>query len=83
MGAIRYELTRESSPEAIYSKYWREVALMSGGEGALNEKQLSTTLLITPNFGLRNREFFEVRTLSLSPRVISINIIIMIIISLV
>jgi hypothetical protein len=33
--------------------------ISSDSSQAQNEKQLSTTLLITPNFGLRNREFFE------------------------
>lgn len=60
MGAIRYEISRESKPEAIYSKYWQEVSLLSGPTVA-KEKELSTTLLITPHFGLQNREFFEVR----------------------
>lgn len=59
MGAIRYEISRESKPEAIYSKYWQEVSLLSGPTVA-KEKELSTTLLITPHFGLQNREFFEV-----------------------
>lgn len=35
--------------------------MISGGAHVQNEKQLSTTLLITPNFALRYREFFEVR----------------------
>lgn len=61
VGGIRYEIDRQSSPEAIYSKYWHEVSLLAGSTpGMPSEKELSTTLLITPNFGLRNREYFEV-----------------------
>lgn len=59
-GAIRYEINRSMSPEEIYRKYWQEVALISTDSAqAQDERSLSTTLLITPNFGLRNREFFE------------------------
>ena len=61
MGSIRYYIDRAASPEAIYARYWGEVALISSDSvNAQDEKALSTTLLITPNFGLRNREFFEV-----------------------
>lgn len=61
MGAIRYYIDRASGPEAVYARYWNEVALVArDGAQAQDEKALSTTLLITPNFGLRNREFFEV-----------------------
>ena len=61
MGSIRYFIDRATSPEAIYARYWNEVALISSDSlNAQNEKALSTTLLITPNFGLRNREYFEV-----------------------
>eukprot|EP00624_Nannochloropsis_granulata_P000486 evm.model.NODE_11841_length_10854_cov_33.637367.1 len=59
-GAIRYIIDRSVSPEEIYSKYWKEVALISkDSKETQDERSLSTTLLITPNFGLRNREFFE------------------------
>lgn len=59
-GAIRYFIDRSVSPEEIYRKYWQEVALIStDSKEAQDERTLSTTLLITPNFGLRNREFFE------------------------
>jgi hypothetical protein len=61
MGSIRYYIDRATNPEAIYARYWQEVALISSdGLNAQNEKALSTTLLVTPNFGLRNREYFEV-----------------------
>ena len=59
-GAIRYDIDRSVSPEEIYRKYWQEVALISkDSKETQDERSLSTTLLITPNFGLRNREFFE------------------------
>lgn len=62
MGSIRYYIDRAASPEAIYARYWGEVALISSDSvNAQDERALSTTLLITPNFGLRNREYFEVR----------------------
>jgi len=60
VGAIRYEISRESSPEAIYRDFWKEVALITEGGEEASEKKLSTTLLIVPNFGLRNSEYFEV-----------------------
>ncbi len=60
-GSIRYHIDRAERPEAIYARYWQEVALVSSdARHAQDERALSTTLLITPNFGLRNREFFEV-----------------------
>ncbi len=59
-GTIRYDIDRSVSPEEIYRKYWQEVALISkASANAQDERTLSTTLLITPNFGLRNREYFE------------------------
>jgi len=59
-GVIRYDIDRSVSPEEIYRKYWQEVALISkDSKETQDERSLSTTLLITPNFGLRNREFFE------------------------
>lgn len=60
MGAVRYEVSRESSPEAVYRAYWKEVAMITEGGEDATEKKLSTTLLVLPNFGLRNCESFEV-----------------------
>lgn len=60
VGAVRYEVSREVSPEAVYRTYWKEVAMITEGGEDATEKKLSTTLLILPNFGLRNCEAFEV-----------------------
>ncbi|GMI11374.1 hypothetical protein TrRE_jg7965 [Triparma retinervis] len=58
MGQIRYEVDRIKSIEGVYEKYWNEVMLMDEA----NEKEVSTTLLITPEFcmgGNDGVEYFE------------------------
>lgn len=58
MGNIRYEVDRVSTIEGVYEKYWKEVMIMDEE----NEKEVSTTLLITPSFcmgGNDGVEFFE------------------------
>ncbi|CAB1119769.1 unnamed protein product [Ectocarpus sp. CCAP 1310/34] len=57
VGQIRYPVTRETTAESIYREYWREVELLVS---ETNERSLSTTLLITPDFSLNNAEAFEV-----------------------
>eukprot|EP00752_Nemacystus_decipiens_P004817 g4384.t1 len=57
VGQVRYPVSREATAEAIYREYWREVELLVS---EANEKALSTTLLITPEFSLSNAEAFEV-----------------------
>ncbi|CAN0011334.1 unnamed protein product [Scytosiphon promiscuus] len=57
VGQVRYPVTRETTAEAVYREYWREVELLVS---ETNERSLSTTLLITPDFSLNNAEAFEV-----------------------
>ncbi|CAM9912340.1 unnamed protein product, partial [Ectocarpus sp. 6 AP-2014] len=57
VGQVRYPVTRETTAESIYREYWREVELLVS---ETNERSLSTTLLITPEFSLNNAEAFEV-----------------------
>ncbi|CAM9336510.1 unnamed protein product, partial [Choristocarpus tenellus] len=57
VGKVYYPVTRETSSEAIYREYWREVERVVSEE---DERALSTTLLITPSFALSNIEAFEV-----------------------
>jgi len=58
MGKIRYNVDRVKDIEGVYEKYWEEVMLMDESD----EKEVSTTLLITPEFcmgGNNGVEFFE------------------------
>ncbi|CAM9659493.1 unnamed protein product [Ectocarpus sp. 8 AP-2014] len=57
VGQVRYPVTRETTAESIYREYWQEVELLVS---ETNERSLSTTLLITPEFSLNNAEAFEV-----------------------
>eukprot|EP00904_Undaria_pinnatifida_P002264 jgi/Undpi1/12038/HiC_scaffold_4.g01737.m1 len=57
IGHVRYPVTRETTAESIYREYWQEVELLVSEK---NERTLSTTLLITPEFSLNNAEAFEV-----------------------
>merc|ERR1711981_81686 len=58
MGKARYEVDRAKTVEAVYEQYWREVALLDES----NYKEVSTTLLIVPEFcmgGNYGVDFFE------------------------
>ena len=58
MGKVRYEVDRAKTVEAVYEQYWREVALLDES----NYKEVSTTLLIVPEFcmgGNYGVDFFE------------------------
>jgi len=55
IGDIYYTTDRCSSVEEIYRSYWAEVVRVETSP----EKELSTTLLITPNFCADNLELFE------------------------
>ena len=54
LGQVHYPVSRAETPESIYAAYWHEVALLESAP----ERALSTTLLVTPLFGLVNPEAF-------------------------
>jgi hypothetical protein len=55
IGDVFYCVDRSSSMEDMYARYWKEVVRVEQHK----EKDLSTTLLITPEFCLPNVEMFE------------------------
>jgi len=55
MGPVYYTTDRSSSFEDMYAVYWEEVVRVENQ----TEKDLSTTLLITPEFCMDNVELFE------------------------
>jgi len=55
MGQVYYTVDRCSSMEDMYASYWKEVVRVE----QMDEKDLSTTLLIAPEFCLNNIELFE------------------------
>jgi hypothetical protein len=56
MGPVYYTTDRSSSFEDMYARYWEEVVRVENQ----SEKDLSTTLLIAPEFCMDNIEIFEV-----------------------
>lgn len=55
LGKVFYTVDRISRTEHVYRSYWRELVRMESA----NERELSTTLLILPNYSLNNVELFE------------------------
>lgn len=55
MGKVFYEVERTNLVETLYEKYWNEVVRVEDN----NERDLSTTLLICPNYAIQNVEMFE------------------------
>jgi len=55
MGNVFYTTDRSTEVEDVYARYWKEVVRVEQS----NEKDLSTTLLITPEFSMSNVEGFE------------------------
>jgi len=55
LGQVYYDVDRCSKIEHVYASYWREVVRLDQS----NEKDLSTTLLILPEFSIHNIELFE------------------------
>lgn len=55
MGNVFYTVDRATSVEDVYFVYWKEVVRVQDA----NEKDLSTTLLILPEFLIDNVEIFE------------------------
>jgi len=55
IGPVFYTIDRSTSMEDMYARYWQEVVRVESQP----EKELSTTLLITPEFCMDNVEMFE------------------------
>lgn len=55
MGSVFYAIDRSNSVEDVYFVYWKEVIRVQDA----NEKALSTTLLVLPEFLMDNVEMFE------------------------
>lgn len=55
LGKVFYTVDRVSKTEHVYASYWRELVRMESS----SEKDLSTTLLLLPNFSMQNVELFE------------------------
>uniref|UniRef100_A0A7S2UK38 Phosphagen kinase C-terminal domain-containing protein n=2 Tax=Attheya septentrionalis TaxID=420275 RepID=A0A7S2UK38_9STRA len=55
MGQVFYTVDRSTKMEDMYARYWKEVVRVEQN----NEKDLSTTLLVAPEFCLENVELFE------------------------
>jgi hypothetical protein len=55
IGPVYYTIDRSTAMESMYACYWQEVVRVE----QQSEKDLSTTLLITPEFCLDNVEIFE------------------------
>ncbi|CAN0353577.1 unnamed protein product, partial [Phaeothamnion confervicola] len=63
VGNVHYPLSASTTAEEVYRDYWREVAALM----AADERSASTTLLVTPRFGLENSEAFDVLAGTLTP----------------
>lgn len=55
MGKVFYTLDRTNLVESLYERYWNEVVRLEQS----TERDLSTTLLICPNYSIQNIEMFE------------------------
>lgn len=62
MGPVYYTTDRSTSFEDMYAVYWEEVVRVESQD----EKDLSTTLLITPEFCMDNVELFEIWSTTLT-----------------
>jgi len=62
LGEVHYPISHSTLSEEIYRDYWAQVALLIDSP----PKKLSTTLMITPNFGLDNVEGFDAFSNSLT-----------------
>ena len=55
VGPVYYEIDRSTTVEDMYTKFWEEVVRVE----QQSEKEISTTLLICPEFYMDNVELFE------------------------
>jgi hypothetical protein len=62
VGQIHYPISGSTTAEAVYHDYWREVEYLLSSD----ERSVSTTLLVTPQFGLENVEAFDILSTSLT-----------------
>lgn len=62
VGPVHYPISRLSRPEDVYAVYWREVDYLISRP----EKDISTTLLILPEFHLGNAEAWQTFTDTIS-----------------
>jgi len=70
MGQVFYTVERTTTIEEIYARYWEEVVRVNSN----NEKELSTTLMIAPEFLIDNVEMFENFSQSLTQPLESLNV---------
>ena len=70
MGKGFYTVERTTTIEEIYARYWEEVVRVDSND----EKELSTTLMIAPEFLIDNVEMFENFSQSLTQPLESLNV---------
>lgn len=70
VGNVFYRVDRSNHFEDMYHQYWREVVRLERN----NEKDMSTILLITPEFCLDNLELFDSFTTTLTQPLIPLEI---------
>lgn len=70
IGPVFYTVDRSSSLEDMYACYWSEVVRAE----KLDEKDLSTTLLITPEFCMDNVEIFEQFSTTLTQPLVALEV---------
>jgi hypothetical protein len=70
MGQVYYAVDRCSGIEEMYQSYWKEVVRVE----ISNEKDLSTTLLICPEFCMDNVELFESFTNTLTQPLVALGV---------
>ena len=62
LGKVFYTVDRCNKVEHVYARYWKELVRLEQN----NERDLSTTLLLLPEFSLRNVELFENLSITLT-----------------
>jgi hypothetical protein len=70
IGKVFYCVDRASGVEDVYARYWREVVRVE----TLKEKDLSTTLMIVPEFFMDNVELFESFSTTLTQSLTFLNV---------
>jgi hypothetical protein len=70
MGPVFYTIERTTSIEDMYARYWKEVVRVE----QQSERQLSTTLLIAPEFCFDNVEQFENWSTTLTQPLIALGV---------
>lgn len=70
MGQVYYAVDRCSGIEEMYASYWKEVVRVE----ISTEKELSTTLLVIPEFCMDNIELFESFTNTLTQPLVALGV---------